>query len=311
MRFQAAESFQGDQIGCVVMRVVGSIQRLAQRHMMPIWKAVPYEVFIRLYENKYFRLLSRLFFSKETPKGYFFLVGCYNAGTTVVKNAIAAHPDVSMAPVEGDMLTDGLSSFEEGGWPRAMYGNLYRIAQHRKNDELDVDALISDWRPWIKSNKYFFEKSISQSVRIKLLRKTFPQSKFICVTRDPGSVVKGILKRSHPREVARRILGGAEYPESFLYKQWAFIYECILSDYCADDTVFCQYDGFIESPVKTVQKLFSFLGLRDVEVIFKDGVLEIDGVPILIRPLSNEFIEHKNIRAWIEGEIKQIHSEQG
>lgn len=273
---------------------------------MPVIKALFYELFVRAYRLAFLRIILRLFFKKRAPKGYIFLVGSYNAGTTIVKNAVSAHPDVSQAPVEGDVLTSGLINFEQGGWPRGLLGNAPTIARYRNSDELNAESIESDWRPWIKENKFFFEKSISHSVRIEQLRKAFPGSRFICVVRQPEDVVKGIIKRSKPASMAANILGSNTYPKKFLMLQWAYIYRLILLDSQPQDTCFYYYEEFIDSPVETVLSLFKFLGLSDTKVDFNNNKLTVDAESFNIRPLEKLFSPELSAQTYAEETSSQL-----
>ena len=233
-----------------------------------------------------------------------FVTGCYNAGTTVVKNAIGLHPDVSSAPVEGDVLTSAMPNFEQGGFPRGMYGNAVAIRLHRELRSINRELAQSDWRPWIFKNKFFCDKSISQTVRIRLLRESFNNSRFVCVTRNPDNVVDGIQKRSVPNKQAAVILGSKTYPDWFLKKQWAFIYGLVLNDYDDEDTFFCSYESFISDPVKEVVRLYEFLNLRPVDVRVADNVVMVHGKKLHIRPpvenLPKILDSYKSVKVMVD-----------
>lgn len=282
------------------------IRKIAKRHGMPIYKAIGYELFIRSYRKCLLRFFLKLLFNKKKPLGWIFLVGCYNSGTTVLKNSIAAHPDVVTPPVEGDVLTTHLSQFEDGGWPRGMLANSYLINQHRQNDTIDANELESDWRPWIKTNRYYLEKSISLSVRIKLLRKAFPGCKFVCITRDPQAVIEGIGKRSVPGQQAQTITGSSQYSDKFLLNQWAYIYNLILEDSNDNDTIFFSYEEFIASACDAVEELYRFLGLSNVPISYENNTLKIADSKILIRPLNKKHESIKDPKIFLKENIAII-----
>ncbi|MDF1819868.1 MAG: sulfotransferase [Immundisolibacteraceae bacterium] len=196
-----------------------------------------------------------------------FVVGVYNSGTTIVKDAIALHPSVNSAPIEGDQLSGALDSFEKGGWPRGMYGNASRIMGARRHEEVDAELLISDLRPWVKTGEIFLEKSISNSVRIPQLRKAFPGAKFVWVIRNPTDVVNGIKRKSKPGPVASKILGSAGYPADFLLRQWAFFVRLMMMDMKgADDCCVCSYENFLKAPAHELNKVFDFLGVATIRL---------------------------------------------
>jgi len=283
------------------------LNRIVARHGMPLYKSLAYELYLRAYRHSLGRGLLKCFSAKRQPAGWIFVVGCYNAGTTIVKDSIAAHPDITTPPLEGDVLTSHLPNFEENGWPRGMYGNAYAISQHRNQRQVNANAIISDWRPWIRPGKYFLEKSISNSVRIKIIREMFPQARFVCVVREPDEVVSGIQKRSNPQGLAKKILGHPDYPDNFLQRQWAYIYERVLED-IQDDLLLVSYEAFINNPVDTVQKLYKFLELPVVNIEFQDNELLISEVKIRIKPRANPRQTESNLRQMLETRINQINS---
>lgn len=272
-----------------------SAKDVAARLGMPAWRALPYDAFVRAYHHAPLRGVLRLPFPRAQPAGWIFPVGCYNAGTTIIKDAILSHPDVVGMPVEGDTLTSALDSFEEGGFPRGMFANRDVIERTRSDGELDVERIIRDWAPWIRGGKQFLDKSISNSMRIPKLRSAFPGARFVCIVRSPAGVAAGIKKRSRPAH-------GGEYDDRFLRDQWKYFYETILADEDPSDTVFCSYESFIARPGETTVQLFRQLGLREVSIDDAEGGMSIDGRLLSVRsrpaadPLSpdprNQILEH-------------------
>jgi hypothetical protein len=261
--------------------MMGKLARIAKRHRMPVWKALVCEGLVRAWQRPSLRAVLRLPFRKREPDGWIFVVGSYNAGTTIVKDVIFAHPQVAGMPVEGDILTDALDDFETGQFPRGMYANRDRILADRAAPPPDANRLRADWAPWIRSGQRFLEKAISHSMRIPHLRAAFPGCRFVCVVRHPEDVAAGIRKRSRPA-------AGGEYQQEFLDQQWAFFYRTILEDSLPEDTIFCSYEHFIRNPAAETARLHEELGLPAVELRHEQGVLHIGAVERGIRPLPIE-----------------------
>lgn len=262
-------------------------KKTAKRHRMGFAKAFFYEIFVRLYRMSAIRLFFRPFFTNNKPSGWFFLVGCYNSGTTVIKDAVALHPMIATAPIEGDNFTSELSNFEGGGWPRCMASNSFLIEKHRNDDVLDASSICSNLRPWVKKGNFFLEKSISNSVRMNLLRQSFQGCKFVCVFREPSGVIRGILKRSKPSSKASFFLDGGEYTDEILSKQWVYVNSKIINDYRESDSCFCSYEGFLSDPVKTLKDIYKYLGLPPVEIILKGSLLIVDGQELPLKVGDN------------------------
>lgn len=288
------------------------IESLALRHQMPPMKATLYELFIRLYERPLVRPLLRVFIPKKQPTKINFVMGCYNSGTTVVKKAIALHPDIAIAPVEGDLLTNALPSYEQGGWPRCMVAKCYDVMQERRYSSVDKENFISDLRPWIKNKKVFLEKSISNACRIPLLRNAFPKAKFVCVTREAEGVIQGIQRRSKPSKQAEILLASDQYPHELLLRQWVFFYSLLLKDYKerSDDIYICSYEKFIQEPEIELKKIYDFLELDSSSLSFKNNQLSIGKESLEIRTKESKseiFIDNlKQLEANIALNIEKL-----
>lgn len=260
---------------------MSKLARIAKRHRMSPGKALFYEALVRAWRYPVLRSVLRIPFGTRQPKAWIFLVGSYNAGTTIVKNAILSHPGVAGMPVEGDIMTSVLDDFESGDFPRGMYANKDRIEADRAGAAPDAKQIEKDWSPWIRRGQRFLEKSISNSLRMPHLRKAFPGCRFVCVVRHPEDVARGIRKRSQPK-------AGGEYQNDFLDQQWAYFYQTMLDDSQPQDTVFCSYESFIQSPAEEVERLFKELELPTVPIRHEGETLHVGAVQHRIRPLPIE-----------------------
>ena len=272
--------------------------KIAQRHESNIISAFFYECYIRLYTFKYFRFLLKQLSKRNKPLNVYFVFGCYNSGTTIVKRAVGLHPDIAVAPVEGDVLTDEFNTFESGGWPRCMYSNSYEIEEDRKNTILDASRILSDWRPWLRANKFFVDKSISHSMRIPHLRSAFNKPQFIYVTRQLEGVVHGIQKRSKPHGPAL-LFCEKEYSGQLLRRQWQYFHETVLKDIQDnDDILIVSYERFLSDPKEITAQMHSFLGLKPKKILFTAGVLSCAGKKINVKNKKDSL----NSASWLESE---------
>ena len=124
------------------MGIFTRLKALGARHKKSILIALVLEIFVKFYQKKLFRKVTAPFFNKtREPIGWVFVGGCYNSGTTLVKNIILLHHSVSGMPIEGDQFSDALADFETGGWARCMYGNKNLIDQSRVDSVLDLSLI--------------------------------------------------------------------------------------------------------------------------------------------------------------------------
>lgn len=268
-----------------MMSLLSGVRKVSNRLGLPWYHAIPVESFVRLYRHSACRAMLHPLFPARKPRGMLFVVGCYNTGTTVVKEAIALHPQVSIASIEGIRLSDTLPDLEDGGWPRCLYGNRAEALRERRHGEIDGERLLSDLRPWIEKGRYFLEKSVANTVRIPLLRRAFSGTRFVCVVREPDAVIRGIQRRSRPQGLARCILGSDAYPYAFLARQWRFFYSLVLEDIDpeADDIRLCSYERFIADPVGELTRLFAFLGLPAQTIALEGECLSVGSRSLVIR----------------------------
>lgn len=250
---------------------------IAKRHRLPVVTALVYELFIRLYQRRDFRgaflAASRALGKSED---FHFILGCYNSGTTLVKQCVCAHPLVSTTPVETPFLSS-ISTYQETGWGRALYGNVARIEADRKAGRpFERETYLRELSPWMRK-PVFIDKSVPNSVRVPGLANAFPDAKFVYVYRKPAGVIRGIRKRSRPEADAGLIFSGEPYSDAFLYQQWKYFNQCIVED--ADRFPgrihFCSYERFLASPVEELTRIYEFLGLPMPEISHNEAGLRV------------------------------------
>ncbi|MAW61820.1 MAG: hypothetical protein CMJ94_13460 [Planctomycetes bacterium] len=271
---------------------MSKLDRLARRHGTGRWRALASEAFVRAYQRAWLRRLLRAPYRAQEPRGWIFMGGSYNAGTTIVKNAILAHPQLAGMPVEGDILSGAFPDLERGGFPRGMYANRELIEAERAQGRLDSEAIRSDWAPWVVKEKYFLDKAIAHTVRIPQLRAAFPGARFVGVVRHPEDVAAGIRKRSRPAS-------GGEYELSFLHDQWRYFYRTLLRD-AGEDTVLVSYEAFIESPAAQLAEVFAALELPVPALAWDGERLQVGARSLNIRPLPVARPLFPSARAQIE-----------
>ena len=52
------------------------------------------------------------------PDRWVFIIGCYNSGTTLLKDLLAEHPHIGVLAGEGVKFSDALPRPEDFGWQR-------------------------------------------------------------------------------------------------------------------------------------------------------------------------------------------------
>lgn len=179
--------------------------------------------FSSLFTYKAFRVLSRIWYrNRKDPEQWVFLLGCYNSGTTILRDVLGVHPSVGTMPREGVRFSEIFPTPEQYGW----YRMTHRCPVGSMVPKLDEpsavrDQLVNDWAAWMGSGKpVFLEKSISHSARLEWLGRMFPQAKFVIIHRDGYSSAEGIQRKARAIGAAAQELGGNKYSISDCAREW-------------------------------------------------------------------------------------------
>ena len=253
--------------------------RFLARNGGNIWGGLWREIFTKLYLRPRFRRLIAPWFRVREPRTWLFLVGCYNSGTTILRDILQAHPDVSGLPFEGVKFTSAFPDLERQDWPRMMYRfrDDWDLADERADDV--VARAKRDWAPWWRRGALvFLEKSIDHSTRIAWLDRHFGDTAFIGIIRNGYAVSEGVLRRSRPGPDAVRELGQETYPLDDVGQQWRVFADRIEHDLGqVQNGLLLRYETLMHDPVTTMSQVYGFLGLPIPKMSFADGVLDVEG----------------------------------
>ena len=206
---------------------------------------------------------------KETPilKKPIFIIGCPRSGTSIFVKLCATDPWVA--------------NWSEAGrvWDNVNYFN--KDAEHCWEPNIvtkkNANRLHSkfEWFRQIHKKKRFINKHPRNSVRIKYIRKIFPDAYFIHVIRDGRAVVNSIVNKINNEPIRQKIPFGnfckppnwRKYLCDDIIKQtamqWKEIVQYILSnrDDLGDKYFEVKYEDFCSKPHDTFRDIYKFVGL--------------------------------------------------
>ena len=220
-----------------------------------------------LYENPLVRKVVGLFYaSNKEPEQWVFLLGCYNSGTTILRDVLGSHPSIGTMPREGVKLTNVFPTPEKLGWYRMTSRCPAGAMIPEMTDAVSVrESLVKDWAPWLNSGKpVFLEKSITHAARLDWLRTVFPDAKFIVIHRDGYSSAEGIQRKARAVGVAKIELGQELYPISDCAQEWSQLNSNLLSFSEKNndiDVKILTYEKLCASPSSEIASLFEFVGV--------------------------------------------------
>jgi hypothetical protein len=154
------------------------------------------------------------------PKKWIFIVGCYNSGTTLLAEIFEKHPQLSVLPDEGVMLTNQLPRPEDFGWRRmwCQCENEMQIPQNKTAKA--AQTIKKHWSHFVKKNPAIVvEKSIANTTRMSFFQEHFPNAYFIHIARNGYAVTEGIKRKALVMEEKQDEFG-TRYPIELPAKQW-------------------------------------------------------------------------------------------
>ena len=211
------------------------------------------------------------------PRKWVFIVGCYNSGTTLLHDVLAALPEVAHLPREGQYCTDQLLVPSRIGLARAwaLQPELFTLDATSANAP-DIQRLQRQWCSMMSApeREIYLEKSIPNAARIPWLNAVFPDASFIGIVRNGYVVAEGIR-----RKAGRSMAQGA--------RQWAVANKIMLHDLeSVERSHVISYEDFTESPASTIRELSSFLDISEDQAILQNGVWTIHGVHSSIKNMN-------------------------
>lgn len=183
-----------------------------------------------------------------------FICGLHRSGTTALERLLVSRYRVACLranrPVsEGQHLQSVYSPARAFGGPgrfafsRAMMQELEGLRDHADCRE----RILADWLRFVVGTApVLLEKSPPNLTKIWWLRKVFPGSRFVVVTRDPRAVSAATQKWS-----------GTSLTELMLH--WNTAYSHAVDDFRVEDSIHLRYEDLTAHPEDEIARLGTFL----------------------------------------------------
>lgn len=188
-----------------------------------------------------------------------FICGLHRSGTTLLEHLLVSALRLSCLRMtvpenEGQHAQTVYS-------PAAVFGGPGRFAFSQEMErELhlleDHDAcrarILADWKPFVSGDfPALIEKSPPNLTKIWWLRKVFPGSKFLILTRDPRAVAGATQKR----------WGNGRLED--LVRHWHVAHSMALRDMDDGDCLGIRYEDLLQFEERTVTAISRFLGVAE------------------------------------------------
>lgn len=211
------------------------------------------------------RRMLRPFVRVPAGKRWLFVVGCYNSGTTMLRDLLGHSPTCARLSVEGVFLTSQLWAPEFEGWPR-MWWKVWRGQVAREPGAIpDAERVKRDWAIWFDRRRpVLLEKSISHTTRIPWLAEHFEGALFVHIVRDGYAAAEGIRRRAGTGRVSLP-QGLSRYPIEWCATQWvrsAEVVQRATAEIGAERVFTVRYEDLCRSPAEWLGRVGEFAGLQ-------------------------------------------------
>lgn len=194
---------------------------------------------------------------------FIFIAGLHRSGTSLLHEILRGHEEISGFSQTGVPEDEGqhLQTVYEpaksfGGLGKFVFDqNAYMDESHSLATDECGKEIFEQWRKYYDlSCRYLIEKSPPNLIRTRYLQRIFSGSKFVVILRHPVAVSYATKKwcNSSIKSLLEHSLRA---------------FEIFLDDMKHLDSVYIlRYEEFVCQPQKTVDTIFSFLGLSSIVI---------------------------------------------
>lgn len=182
-----------------------------------------------------------------------FIVGVNNSGTSLLQHILSNTGQVSTLPYEGQLYTRVLKRGIKRGYERVYSEYEHELIVDEAATTDEAPRLVFDWMRCLDTpvKNIIVEKTPHNALRMKWLRKVFPNSYFICLVRNGYAVAEGI-RRKGDKSIER----GARHwnqANKRMLEQASSMDRCLI----------VKYEDIVDNSSDTGRKLAEFLGIED------------------------------------------------
>ncbi|MCA9262223.1 MAG: sulfotransferase [Planctomycetales bacterium] len=290
------------------------LTRFLRRHGTAAPRMAGWALLRSLYCREGVRRCIRPWVRARHPQKWLFVVGCYNSGTTVTQQLLAAHPAIRTLPWEGTLITSVLANPEDAGWTRMWIRcpELMRMPDGQRPDL--ADRIVRDWSPWWGSGgTVFLEKSITNVTRMEWLDRHFPQAYFLGVTRNGYCASEGIRRKARPRPAVAKTFG-TTYSLEMAGQQWVAANQSLRAGAQLVQRYHeIRYEDLMSQPARNLAEIWKFIGLPVPEVQDTLGGVRVNGREFQLQRETNRGSFSRltandiaQLRSVIQGEMERL-----
>ena len=196
-----------------------------------------------------------------------FIIGCGRSGTTILGDSLSQHPEIKYLNERRDLWHKSYPEFDI--WNKDAQGS--KLYADEKDIEVSKNSILKHllFREQVLSeSKVLVEKLPVNSFRLNFLKSTFPNARYIYLTRNGLEVSRSIEEAIDSGNWFRRhdILKSHAIDSDKNRGIWEWKLSIQHSDSFfkqenGDSFIHFSYKDFMDNPSKIIQDMFSFLDL--------------------------------------------------
>ncbi|GAA5026493.1 hypothetical protein GCM10011506_12130 [Marivirga lumbricoides] len=234
------------------------------------------------------------------PKKWVFILGCYNSGTTLLAELLNQHPQLTVLPDEGVMLTNQLKRPEDFGWRRMWWKCIEMIkSSDLKLDIKSAEAIKRQWAFFMPvTSQIVVEKSIANMLRIPFFQRYFKNTYFIHIRRNPYAVAEGIQRKAQPMgEKLQKY--GKQYPMELCIQQWVASQTLFENEKAKIHNLFdLTYEDFTANPQQWANQICDFLEIEYFNSSIFSKEMKVHGKSMKIKNQNVKSFKSLSIEDW-------------
>ena len=210
------------------------------------FKQLFYYMFVRK------RIKLKYLFSNKVNNKFLFILSPPYCGSTLLNSLISTSKYVSSNNEIGTREGQTLPEVRH-----IMFGK----ERWNKDVEYSWDFIKKNWmKYWDQTKPILLEKSTPNIIRVQSIKKTFQNSYFICIVRNPYAQVEGIMRRNN---------ASAEYAANFSIKCLEYQKYNIEKE---KNLIFFNYEDLCDNTKQVASKIINFLpeiNNLNIDTLFK------------------------------------------
>lgn len=248
--------------------------------------AIPRRLKQQLMRSRFGQVLGARWGEVLNPQRWIFIIGCYNSGTTLLKDMLGQHPQIGVLAGEGVKFSDALPQPEDFGWQRMWC----ECADQVRLDPADgerAERIKKQWSMLYPPRPNLLEKSVANALQLPFIERHFFPAYFVYLIRNGYAVAEGIYRKTTPDQRGNPRYKD-RYPIELCARQWAESDRIVERDSrSVEHFLRITYEDFTADPAATLKQITDFIGVEPLAADLFAQNWTVHGVESPIRNMND------------------------